>query len=302
MEDALSAVLRLIRLQSCVYFLQDFKAPWGMEIGDTPFAQFHAVVRGDCVMESGGRHQRIGAGDVVLFPRGTRHLLADEAGRATVPGRAVVEAVHGGCPLFSDGGRATQVICGHFAYAGAARHPLIEQLPDLIHVRGFDLIAPGTVDSVLPMLVRELAERRGGSESVVERLAEVLLIQVLRAHLAADRSATSFLSALDDPRLSRAIRLVHESYARRLTLQEMAAAAGMSRSVFAERFKAAVRVSPVGYLARWRLEKARELLETGGLSIAQVAGRVGYDSEVAFSRAFKRVYALSPAVYRRQSA
>lgn len=302
MEDALTAVLRLIRLQSCVYFLQDFKAPWGMEIGGTPFAQFHAVVRGDCLVETGGRRVRIAAGDVILFPRGARHLLSDEAGSAAVPGRAVLEAAHSGRPLFSDGGRATQLICGHFAYAGVARHPLVEQLPDFIHVRGFDLIAPETMGSVLPMLVRELAEPRPGADSVIERLAEVLLIQVLRAYLVGNRPGAGFLSALDDPRLSRAIRLVHDAYARRLTLEEMAAAAGMSRSAFAERFKAVVQISPIAYLARWRLEKARELLEFGGLSVAQVAGRVGYESEVAFSRAFKRGYALSPAAYRRQSA
>jgi AraC-like DNA-binding protein len=302
MDDVLSDVLRLVRVKSCVYFIQEFRAPWGMAIGGTGFAQFHAVVRGDCIAEAGGRHHLAEAGDVMLFPRGADHVLADEAGRAAKPGMAVLQAIREDRPLFAEGGRATKLICGHYEYAGDARHPLIEQLPDFIHVRGFDQISAETLESVIPLLVRELGNRGPGTDTVVERLAEVLLIQVLRAHLAACRPGVGFLAAAGDPRLSRAIRLVHEAHDRPLTLEQLADEAGMSRSAFAERFKAVARLSPISYLTRWRLERARQLLSAGGVSVAQVAGMVGYESDVAFSRAFKREYAVSPAAYRGQSA
>lgn len=301
MDDVLSDVLRLIRLKSCVYFMQDFRAPWGMEIGGTSFAQFHAVVRGDCVAEVGGHCHLAEAGDVMLFPRGADHVLADENGRVAEPGMAVLQAIQEERPLFAEGGRATQLICGHYEYAGDSRHPLIEQLPDFIHVRGFDRVSPETLDSVIPLLVREMSARSPGSDTVVERLAEVLLIQVLRAHLATERPSVGFLAAAGDPRISRAIRLVHEAHDRPLTLEQLADAAGMSRSAFAERFKEVAQISPISYLTRWRLERARQLLSPGGASVAEVANMVGYESDVAFSRAFKREYALSPTAYRSQS-
>lgn len=299
MEDALSSVLRLIRLKSCVYFVRDFRAPWGMAMAAGPFAQFHAIVRGDCVIESDGRTHNATAGDVLLFPRGAAHVLADRPGRDPVPGSEVVASFAGDRPYFAEGGAPTQLVCGHFAYRGDIRHPLVAHLPEMIHVHAFDTLSPGTMDSVLPLLVRELKQDSPGAETVAERLAEVLLIQVLRAHMTKERPPRGFLAGLTDPRLARAIRLVHDESERRLTVEGLARTAGMSRSAFAMHFKSRIGLSPIEYLTKWRMCRAGVLLHEQSLSVERIAERVGYDSAISFIRAFKREFKVSPGQHRR---
>ncbi len=299
MEDALSDVLRLIRLNGCVYFVRDFHAPWAMGMDPGPFAQFHAVVRGDCVVEIGDRTIPATAGDVLLFPHGSAHVLADRAGRQAVPGPQVLASFAGDAPLFADGASPTQLVCGHFTYRDDLRHPLIAQLPDLVHVRAFDALSPGTIDSVLPLLVHELKQDRPGAATAVERLAEVLLIQVLRAHVARAPVSRGFLAGLSDPRLARAIRRVHEQPDEPLTLDGLARTAGMSRSAFALHFKSRTGMSPIEYLTKWRMYRAGEMLRSATLPLERIAEKIGYDSAISFIRAFKREFKISPGQYRR---
>jgi len=302
MEDVLGDVLRLIRIKSCIYFVNDFHDPWAMRIdggGGAAMAQFHVVARGQCVLESAGETRELGTGDVVLLPRGGGHVLADRPGRAPVPGVEVMRSLSGDSSMFSRGGAPTRLICGHFDYRDDLRHPLIAQLPALIQVRAFETVAPCAIETILPMLAREMTDARPGASVVVERLAEILLVQVLRAHLLQAGHARGFLAALADGRLSRAIALIHAESHRRLKLGDLARAAGMSRSAFALRFKAVLDLSPIAYLITLRMFRACDLLRGSELSLAEVADRIGYDSDVAFGRAFKRVLGVSPAEYRR---
>ena len=301
MDDVLSDILRLIGLRSCVYFVRDFWSPWAMAMDAGPVAQFHAIVRGECVVEFDGTFHHVRAGDVLLFPRGARHVLADSEGRHTVPGAEVLRSLEGDAPFFANGQKPTQLVCGHFEYRGDLRHPLIEQLPALLHIGSFDVLSPGSVDSILPLLVREMKEGRAGGTSVVERLAEVLLIQVLRTHVVRQREPNGFLAGLSDRRLALALRLMHADVGGRLTLETLARAAGMSRSAFALDFKTRLGVAPIEYLTKWRMYTASELIRAEGQSLNQVARRVGYESEISFSRAFKREFSVAPGEYRRRA-
>jgi AraC family transcriptional regulator, activator of mtrCDE len=302
MDDALSDVLRLIRLKSCVYFVRDFHAPWGMEMDSGPVAQFHAVVRGDCVVETGGQSYSVTAGDIILFPRGSSHVLADRAGHAAIPGPQAMASFGSDRPLFAEGDSPTQLVCGHFEHRDDIPHPLLTQLPEIILVHAFDALSPGTVDSVLPLLVREMQHGGPGAATAVERLAEVLLIQILRAHLTRERAPRGFLSGLTDPRLARAIGRVHREAESRLTLDSLAHTAGMSRSAFAAHFKGRIGLSPIEYLTKWRMYRAGELLRGQRLPLDRVAEKVGYDSAISFIRAFKREFKVSPGQYRRAGA
>jgi transcriptional regulator GlxA family with amidase domain len=172
-------------------------------------------------------------------------------------------------------------------------------LPEVIHITAFDARSPGAVDSVLPLLIREMKEAKPGTASIAERLAEVLLVQVLRLLFTEARRPEGFLAGLADPQLSTALRQIHGAADRKLSLDSLATSAGMSRSAFALRFKKRLGLSPIEYLAKWRMYRASELLQGEGLSLGQVASRVGYESEIAFSRAFKREFAVSPGAYRR---
>jgi len=296
--DLLSDIFRLIRLKASVYFVRDFRGPFGMSVADTGFAQFHAVIRGRCLLSCQSETIDLEAGDIVLFPHGDDHVLSDRPGRVAVPGKQVMASFTGDHPMFNDGDNSVKLLCGHYRFDNDLMHPLIESLPDLIHLKRFDRVISFSIDSILPFLVGEMNETGPGSDIVTERLAEILLIQIFRCHLRENQTTQGFLSALTDNRLARAIALIHGSYVKTITLEDMAAAAGMSRSSFAMHFRTAAGISPNAYLMRWRLACAHTLLREQGLSIGQTANRVGYESEVAFSRAFKRLYDISPSKVR----
>lgn len=298
MQEVLSDVLRLLRLKSCVYFLRDFSAPWAMKMDQSQFAQFHVMVRGRCLAEFHDQQFEAAAGDIIHVPHGRAHSLADQAGREAVPGMHVLQDP----ALFSEGPAATQLLCGHYEYRSDIKHPLLEQLPGVIHLKSFEFSATSGIDAVLPLLLREMNEGAPGSDVIIERLAEILLIQTLRAYLAQAKIPAGFLAAMSDTRLTKAIKLIHNHAAEKLTIDDLAAAAGMSRSGFALQFKKVSEISPIAYLVKWRMWQATDLLNTTGMGLARVAEKTGYESEISFSRAFKREFGIAPGEYRRQSA
>jgi len=299
-SDLFDDIFRMIRLESCVYFQRQFHAPWAMEVGPTGMAQFHLVLDGPCVVEIAGRTVTAAPGDVLLFPGGAAHVLADGPGRPATPGATAMASFGTDRPMFAGAGAPTRVICGHYSYRTRPVHPLIDDLPELVHVR-----AEGSADAMAPIIDLMVAETRAdghGSAPIVERLAEVLLVRTLRAWLAAQAPAEGFLNGLADHRLARALQRIHRDFESPLTLEDLAGEAGMSRSSFAERFSRITGLAAIEYLGKWRMLWAGDMLGDAALSIAEVANRVGYRSDLAFSRAFKREYGLSPAEWRRQDA
>ena len=302
MSDTLSDVLNLMRFSGCVYFLRDFAPPWGMRMPDGPFAQFHMVVRGQCWLRSKQTRRLLSSGDIVILPHGTAHELLDDPATVPVPGPSVLAAHRNGRPLFQDGhgdAPSVRLLCGHFAFDRDFKHPLAAELPELIHIRDMTGDQPDWFEAATRLLIRESDADLPGAATVVDRLAEVLFIQVLRAHLLQTRPTRGFLAAICDPHLGRALHKIHAEATRDLTLAEIARAAGMSRSNLAFRFKTLVGETPITYLTRWRLLQAQELLRTSTRSLPDIAHQVGYRSQAAFSRAFKRTFAQSPGTYRR---
>lgn len=302
MNDAFSDVLRLIRLQSCIYFLRDFRSPWGMRLDGGGVAQFHAVLRGQCVIEAAGRVFQGAPGDVFLFPKGEPHVIADSEGRDVVSGQDFMQSLRSDSPLFNNGTNVTRLLCGHYEYHHDIRHPLIEELPAVMHMKSFESSAPEMLGNVLPALIREINADHPGATAVIEKLAEILLVQMIRAHVIEEDLQTGFLVALCDNRLARAVKLIHRQPGSAISLNAMAAEAGMSRSAFALHFKTIVGMSPFAYVTLWRMCRAHDLLQVSALSVSQTAIRVGYDSEVAFSRAFKRHFGTSPGSVQRNTS
>ncbi len=196
-------------------------------------------------------------------------------------------------------GRPTTLICGHFDWDRSARHPLLESLPTVIQLPAGDGPDAAWIATAVQLTVLESTARRPGTAAVVDRLAEALLIQVLRAHLDRLDRPAGFLAALGDPPLARALHHLHQEPGRGWTLDELARSAGMSRSHLAARFRETVGTTPIRYLNSWRMARAKDLLRATEQTIAQVAEHTGYQSEFAFAKAFKRYFGVTPGAARR---
>jgi AraC family transcriptional activator of mtrCDE len=296
-DDVLGDVLRRLRLKSCVYFRHDFGAPFRMTIPDGPHAQFHHVVAGHCELAFDGHVHHLAPGDMALFPIGLPHELRAGSAAAAIPGTEAVAAIQDGQRPFP-GPMAARVICGHFELDRDARHPMVGALPPLVVAPVADDTEAAGGRAVSELIMTEQAGSHTGSGAVVERLAEILLIRLLRRQVAEPGQVPGFAAALRDTRLARAVRFIHVNATRDIGLADLADASGMSRTVLAERFKDAIGMTPMAYLTHWRLLSARQLLAESNESVAEIAHLTGYGSDVALGRAFKRAFRQTPTAFR----
>jgi len=309
-DDPLRVVLDRDSVQGSVFCRAELGAPWGLRTSgmDDGAAIFHAIVRGaGWVRVSPDSEERpaVGpipwrAGDIVVIPHGDPHVMSHSPDGASVP-IAELDSPPGtdGLPCVRQGGDgpATSILCGTFHFGPMAREVLLPHLPAVLHTRAGDGPTAVWLDTTLRMIGAELRADQPGSEAVVTRLADVLFIQAVRDWIA-HTDAAGWLAALRDPQLSRALAAVHGDPGGDWTAATQARRAGMSRSLLYTRFTAVVGESPAAYVLRWRMQCAREQLRKERTSVAAVAEHVGYGSEAAFSRAFKRHVGLSPSVWR----
>jgi AraC-like DNA-binding protein len=304
--DALAALLDLTGLAGQVYCRTKASAPWGLALEARGEVYFHVVLEGACTLGVGAARWRLLPGDIVLLPHGAGHTLADpptsrKVGMAEwrsahdAHGRLVLER--------KGGGAAALLVCGAYRLESEDAHPLLRVLPPVIQVSA----APGRgrddIEATLSALAREFERSDVGSAAVVARLLEVLFVQVLRAWLDQQpQGATGWLGALRDPQIGRAVSLLHDRPARRWTLAGLAGEVGMSRAALARRFVARVGEPPLAYLTRVRMQRAARLLAATDRPLASIADAVGYRSEYAFNRAFRRARGLPPGEFRRRRA
>lgn len=306
---AFDALFQALRVKGVVYFAQEFGAPWAMRFRATEYARFHIILKGRCWMQIGGRTVALKTNDLLVFPGSPDHVLGDgDPSRAALaPDARDVGAMIRAGTLRMEAGARTRMISGHFEFDPQVRALLLNSLPDMIKARARTSANRSLVLALPALMASEMRERRPGGAVIVERLAEIFLVQVLRDHFEHLRTCEhaerpSLMAALFDPRLGAALHFMYAESANALTLAQIAAAAGMSRSAFAQRFKQLTGEMPMAHLAEWRLLRATQLLADGALSIAQVATACGHRSTEGFSRAFKRRHGASPAQWRQGRA
>ena len=270
-------------VQGAVYYAHEFSPPWTVEFVESAQARFHLVLSGTCYVSVGGELFELSEHDLVLLPGGARHVVHDGKIRAN---RTKQEAV------------TVRLLSGHFAFDREARALLVRALPAVVRGSVSQQRDQGLMATLPVLLAQELQQGRPGCATIVARLAEIFLVQVLRAHFEQVGAGRSLLAAMFEPRLNAGLALMHARWNEPLALARIAAAAGMSRSSFAERFKTVTGTSPMSYLAHWRLLKSRRLLVDRELSIARIASLCGHRSTEGYSRAFKRAFGLSPARWR----
>lgn len=308
--DPLSDILTSLDLKGMLYFSTEFTPPWGVAVpAFENVVRFHLVVRGLChIGVNSAYNANLTEGDFALIPHGAAHRLArDSASRlATLDEVVAASGYDGTGPLvwgMQDGGAPTRLVCGHFTLDNMAPgRALIAALPPLLVARRSTSNTADWLSATLSLLSAERDVDRPGSAAIVRRLTEVLFIQALREWMAATETPPGLARALADPQLARAIAAIHRDPADDWTVASLASLAGMSRTVFAERFASATNQTPLGYVTEWRLTRGRALLRDPQLSLDAVAAEAGYASASAFSRAFARRFGEAPGKVRRKLA
>ena len=304
--DALSRILEVVHVSGSLFSRAELGAPWGVHSRAMPDAIFHVVVRGAgyLTLDTDDVPVPFRAGDLLVLTRGDAHTVSDQPESQVVAIEGLeYEAGEDGLGRIrvDGGGPLTSLLCGTFTLAGEARDHVVPLLPPLLHVQGGSPTA-AWLDQTLRVMADEVESGRPGSATVVARLADILFVQVLRAWLQEpDADRRGWLAALADPHLAKALALVHDAPAEPWTAEILARAAGLSRTVFYERFTAQVGESPAAYLTRWRMVVARAWMRRTGASLGEVAERVGYRSQAAFHKAFKRVVGTNPGAWRREA-
>ncbi|MGH7518468.1 MAG: AraC family transcriptional regulator [Gemmatimonadales bacterium] len=309
--DALSDLLRVVRLDGAFFFAVEAAAPWSVETVAAkelsprimPAAEhlisYHILTEGRCYGGLAGEEQvELVAGDVIVFPHGDAHVMS--SGRGVRVGPDVNSAAPARYPhvvvLGDQGPRAVSFVCGFLGCDRRPFNPLLAALPRRMHMRGMS-------NAWLGSLTREVTEEsrlgRAGADCVLTRLAELMFIEVLRRYLDdLPPGQTGWLAGLRDEVVGRALTLLHGRPGHPWTLAELAREAAASRSNLAKRFTELVGQPPMQYLTQWRMQVAANLLAQSGAKVATIGAEVGYDSEAAFSRAFKKATGLAPGAWR----
>ena len=306
--DPLGEALHSVRMSGAFYSRAELTAPWGMTLTPMPgHLWFHVVVNGRVLLETDDAEPVwLCPRDLALVPHGEGHRLRSEPG-ASVPDVMKLDLQHVSeryeVIRHGDGGAPTTLICGAVRFDNPAARHLIDMLPRLIAVDSTDESRTNRVHAAVQLMAAEAREFQAGGEAVITRLADVLVIQAIRTWIDHDPAArTGWLGALQDAQIGRALALVHRDPAREWTVDVLAREVAMSRSAFAARFTELVGEPAMQYVTRWRMQVAASALASEDVTVGELAYRLGYRSEAAFARAFKRVIGLSPGRVRSASA
>ena len=317
--DILSDVLRAVRMTGAIFFHNHVQAPFVGGSPDTELIadrvmpgaehviQFHALLSGHCwaaLTENPGEATRVEAGDIIIFPMGNGHMLSSAPGMHAEPDLEMYHRpVDRHLPVVFDnhvaGGHSCHFVCGYLGCDARPFNPLLGALPPVFRAQ-MSADSQSWLSNLLHVAAEESGLRGAGSETMLAKLAELIFVEVIRKHITRlPEGSRGWLSALRDRHIGHAMQLMHGQPSREWTLERLAHEVRLSRSVFADRFTHYVGLSPILYLTRWRMQLAVRLLEVRGASIAQVAAEVGYESEAAFNRSFRKCVGVTPGTWRK---
>jgi AraC-like DNA-binding protein len=300
--DVLSDVLTAMRTGRPSAARSVSQAPWGVRFRRGTAAGCHVVLSGSCwLISEHGEPLPLGVGDVLFTPHGDGYALVDRPGTPTVDfepepdDETPLDEMH-----IDGGGAVTELLCASYLFDPARPHPLLADLPPVIHVPARVGQHP-SLRSAVELLGDELRDPRAGTDAALPALIDMLLLYVLRAWLDEQpEDAAGWATALRDPAITTALRQMHRHPEKPWTVEDLAAVAGLSRAAFAKRFTTIVGQPPLGYLTWWRMTTAARMLRESDAPLRAIASRCGYASEYAFGKAFKRSYGVAPGQYRSQ--
>lgn len=301
--DPIAELFQVLQMQSVFYTQAELTAPWGMVIPAIASSlMFHFVVEGECLVEVEGESAKIQQGDFLMVPHGSGHSLMAGPNAQCLPLFDLpIETVSGFYErlVYGGNGTPTRLLCGAVSFDHPIAAKLLEMMPPSLLIRATDKDESELLVNTIHLLARESTGTRLGSEAVITRLADLLVIQSLRAWI--DRQGSGqggWLVALQHPALGKALMAVHREPGAPWNLQGMASVAGLSRTTFAETFRQCVGQTPMDYLSEWRMALAKNRLQKSRDSILSIALDLGYQSEAAFGRAYKRITGTTPGSVR----
>jgi len=314
--DAFSQILSGVKLNGAIFFTAEFSAPWGVSTpasklmapviapGAEHLVIYHLVIEGEASVElTDGQRTELQPGDVVIFPHGDAHHISSAAGvprpfpnyglNAKIQSRELSPLKAGG------GGPTSRLVCGYMTCDPRLSRPVLSGLPPVFKVNIRTDASGSWLENSILHLVEEAASGRIGSEAMLAKLSEALFVDTIRRYVARlPEHQTGWLTGARDPIVGRSLELLHNRIAHPWTIADLASQTGISRSALVERFTRYLSEPPMTYLTRWRLRVAARALEKTSLGVADIAADVGYESEAAFNRAFKREFGQPPGRYR----
>jgi AraC-like DNA-binding protein len=316
--DVLSEVLKVVKLEGAIYYNAEFTAPWSFRAppssvlaphfapGGGHVIIYHLLTEGQAFAGlEHGKRVYLTAGDIVIFPHGDSHVIGNGGPIEPVDQERELHRIFGqGLKLAhaGGGGEVTKLVCGYMSCDPQTSRVFLAGLPAILKVNIRDGAAGQWLENSIQFSVREADASRAGGEAVLAKLSEALFVETLRRYMAElPPEQTGWLAGSRDPEIGKALALLHRHPAQRWTIADLAREVGLSRSVLAERFRHFLDEPPMSYLTRWRLQLGAQRLKSSSRSVAEVAVEVGYESEAAFNRAFKREYRVPPARFRSES-
>ena len=281
--EVLSDILRSMRVEGSVYFCDHLESPWTLDFTDTTSASFHLVRRGECWVTLSDRVERLGPGDLVFIEPGQDHVLSSHPAGSEPPADAA----------------GTLLLCGYCEFADEVLTPLLQTLPSFTIVREEEFLRHPWLKSTLDQLSNEYLSQQPGAELVVNKLTEVVLVELIRINFGRGEKAP-FIAALSDKRISRALQKIHNHPETAWTIDKLSEQVGMSRAAFAKQFSSLVGHPVFEYLTMVRVQRAKELLRDTGLPLYEIANRVGYESDLSFGKTFKKLVGTTPTRYRKE--
>ena len=300
--DPLSDFLPAMRVASAVYTRVEATAPWGVDFDAYHHTKFGIILQGRCLISVDGADDfiELSAGSCYLLPRGDPFTLRDSRSTPLINFEDLLHLLEGRLLRIGGGGAAMTMMGGRFVFADDRAPALLNVLPNLLHFKVSDAELQ-SLQATLHLLASESQESSLGSQRMIDRIAEIFFLQTLRAYINADQNNNvAWLGAVADPQIAKALRFVHEQSDHAWTIESLANKVGMSRSVFAQRFKGLIGEAPMEYLTRCRIHRASRLLRETEMTIGEIANLTGYESDVSFNKAFKRRLGVSPGKFRVQ--
>ncbi|AAZ27265.1 AraC family transcriptional regulator [Colwellia psychrerythraea] len=301
--DSLSSILKSVRLQGSVYFNACFASPWGLDLDQNQRAYFHLIIRGACYLQLGDKKEQLQGGDIIILPHGTAHQLFDDPSSVRVNATGVVPGLIDGINPFEGVGHSQDIdiLCGYFNFNNSTPSYFLNALPDVIHLTQEHRTHFSFLDNALSFITQETKMKNLGREILIDRVTELLFVQIMRVYININGNEENIFSALSDRTLSEALQLMHTESDKNWTVESLAKAIGMSRSRFSEHFHNYIGETPMRYLHTCRMEVAKQKIEETESTLNIISEEVGYASDSAFKKAFKKFFGNTPSTFRQKN-